>query len=501
MLHHLVTTLILVASGLSPALAGETKKPNILFVIADDLTFRDIGCYGGQAHTPHIDKLATEGMRFARCFQTMPMCSPTRHTIHTGLYPVKSGAYTNHTFAHDHVKSIVHYLKPLGYRVALSGKSHIGPKSVFPFEYSKGDSKSAIDFAAVESLMKESAATGKPFALFACSDEPHEPWTKGREFRDRYDPATLKLRPYLLDTPETRAAYRAYLCEVSQFDAEVGRLLEMLDQHKLRENTLVMVVSEQGNSFPFAKWSLYDSGLQSAMLVRWPGKVKPATTTPALVEYVDITPTFVTAAGETAPPGIDGRSFLPVLLGETAKHKSHVFGMQTTRGIYNGPHHFPIRSVRDDQYKLILNLDPDAEFECMMNNRNWFRSWQSLAASGDEKARATLARYTRRPPIELYDVLKDPYELNNLAGDPSLAETIQRLRGTLEAWMKDQGDEGMKTELTAFTRMLSGNTEYKAWARENRPPNPGKSKRQRKQSEMPEKDEADLLNNPKAPTS
>ena len=128
-----IAFLLLLASGLmatSLAQAGPTPTPNLVFIIADDRTFRDIGCYGGQARTPHIDGLAKEGMRFTRCFQTAPMCSPTRHNIYTGLYPVKSGAYPNHTFAKDGTKSIVHYLKPLGYRVALSGKKHISGNGV-----------------------------------------------------------------------------------------------------------------------------------------------------------------------------------------------------------------------------------------------------------------------------------------------------------------------------------------------------------------------------------
>ncbi|MCD6392776.1 MAG: sulfatase-like hydrolase/transferase, partial [Planctomycetes bacterium] len=102
--------------------AKPSKKPNFMFIIADDCTFRDIGCYGGQAHTPNIDKFAAEAMRFTDCFQAAPMCSPTRHNIYTGIYPVKSGAYPNHTHVNPGVKSIVHYLKPLGYRVALNGK-------------------------------------------------------------------------------------------------------------------------------------------------------------------------------------------------------------------------------------------------------------------------------------------------------------------------------------------------------------------------------------------
>ena len=115
---------------------SDAQKPNFVFIIADDCTFDDIGCYGGPAFTPNIDQFATEGMMFTQAFQTAPMCSPTRHSIYSGLYPVKSGAYPNHAHAYDHVKSIVQYLKPLGYRVALSGKKHIGPDSVYPFEYS-----------------------------------------------------------------------------------------------------------------------------------------------------------------------------------------------------------------------------------------------------------------------------------------------------------------------------------------------------------------------------
>ena len=109
-------------------LRSVSAKPNFVFIIADDCTFRDVGCYGGQAKTPNIDKLAKEGMQFSRCFQTAPMCSPTRHNLYTGLYPVKSGAYPNHTFVKDGTKSVVHYLKPKGYRVALSGKTHINPR-------------------------------------------------------------------------------------------------------------------------------------------------------------------------------------------------------------------------------------------------------------------------------------------------------------------------------------------------------------------------------------
>ena len=119
-----------------PSIVPADERPNLVLIIADDCTYLDMGVYGGQAKTPTLDTLAQQGMQFSRCFQAAPMCSPTRHNIYTGIYPVKSGAWPNHTRVYPGTQSIVHYLHESGYRVALSGKSHIGPKASFPFEYS-----------------------------------------------------------------------------------------------------------------------------------------------------------------------------------------------------------------------------------------------------------------------------------------------------------------------------------------------------------------------------
>lgn len=440
-----ILLICLLPIGLANAAEDERAKPNFLFIIADDCTFRDIGCYGGQAHTPNIDRLATEGMRFTQCFQAAPMCSPTRHNIYTGLYPVKSGAYPNHTFAKKGTRSIVHYLKPLGYRVALSGKKHIAPKTVFPFEYSGGNNP---DFRAVDQLMSQCKRSGTPFCLFACSNEPHSPWNKGDV--SRYDPDKLQLPPYFVDTPETRKNLAAYMAEITYFDWQVGELLKLLDKHKLADNTLVLVVSEQGSSFPFGKWTCYDTGLQSACIARWPGNIKPATISDAMIEYVDVLPTFVTAAGGKPAAVLDGKSFLPVLRGGTDHHKDFVYGIMTTRGINNGSDHFGIRSVRSGKYKYILNLTPDVPFRNACTKSSIFQSWEANAKAGDKEAKDKVHRYRRRPGEELYDVSKDWYEWNNLADDPKYATVEAELKTKLAAWMKEQGDKGQQTELEAF---------------------------------------------------
>lgn len=426
---------------------ADAAKPNLVFIIADDCTFRDIGCYGGQAYTPNIDKLAGEGMKFESCHQSAPMCSPTRHNIYTGLYPVKSGAYPNHTFAKPGTKSIVHYLKPLGYRVALSGKTHIGPKEVFPFEYS---GQKNPDMEKIDELFSECVDSSTPFCLFACSNEPHSPWNKGDA--SRYPPDQVKLPPYLVDTPVVRENFSNYLAEITYYDSQVGEILALLDKHDLRDDTMVVVVSEQGNSFPFAKWTCYGNGLQSAMVVRWPGKVQPGVTTNAIVEYTDVTPTFVDAAGGKPDPSLDGESFLKVLTGETDQHKSYTFGEMTTRGIINGSDNYPIRSVRGQRFRLVWNLNHEAKFTNACTKADYFRSMVQLAKQGDATAKDLVHKYHFRPEFELFDCQADPLEMNNLATDPRYADKLAELKGQLESWMESQGDQGLETELIALLR-------------------------------------------------
>jgi N-sulfoglucosamine sulfohydrolase len=427
---------------------AQDRKPNVLLFIADDCTYRDLELYGGQAKTPHLIDLASEGMTFERCFQAAPMCSPTRHCLYTGLYPVKSGAYPNHTFAHDWVKSIAGYLQEAGYTTDLSGKRHIKPDSVFPFTYS---GKNNPDPAVFADVLAASEAQDRPFLFIAASNEPHSPWNKGDP--SVYPPDSLELPPVLVDTPDTREGFSKYLAEVTYFDSQVGELVDLLDASPLAANTIVIVLSEQGNSFPFAKWTCYDAGLQSACVVRWPGKVKAGTRSEAMIEYVDVVPTILDAAGLERPEVLDGRSFLPVLTGANTTHKTHVFGLQTTRGINNGSEHFGIRSVRGERYRYVRNFTPEMTFENAATADPTFQSWKALAASGDENARRLVRDYQHRPPEELFDTVADPWNRTNLIADPALAPVRDELRAALDAWMEQQGDEGQATEMKALERM------------------------------------------------
>lgn len=448
-LARLIALCLLLASAGASGSPAASAPPSFLLVIADDCTYRDLELHGGQARTPHLLALAGEGMVFERCFQAAPMCSPTRHCLYTGLYPVKSGAYPNHTMAHGWVKSIATYLTGAGYTAHLSGKSHIQPTSVFPFELSGRDNNP--DPAAFAEVLGSSAATGKPFLFIAASNEPHTPWNKGDA--SAYPPGDLRLPPVLADSPDTREGFSRYLAEITYFDTQVGELVGLLDASPHRENTLVMILSEQGNSFPFAKWTCYDAGLQSTCVVRWPGRVAPGRRSGAMVEYVDVVPTFLEAAGLPCPEILDGRSFLPVLRGDADFHKTHVFGLQTTRGIINGSDHYGIRSVRNQRYRYVSNLTPEVVFTNAATKDPTFATWKKMAASGDALAAALVHDYQHRPAEELYDAEADPWNRRNLIDDPALASVRDELRSALDGWMERQGDEGQATEMGALERM------------------------------------------------
>jgi uncharacterized sulfatase len=269
----------------------------------------------------------------------------------------------------------------------------------------------------------------------------------------RYPPDRLDLPPVFVDTPETRRNYSSYLAEITYMDGQVGDVLDTLDATDASESTLVLFLSEQGSGFPFAKWTCYDAGLQSAAVVRWPGVVSRGGVSDAMIEYVDVLPTFLDAAGVARPKVLDGRSFLPVLRGTTDRHKTHVFGIQTTRGVNNGSEHYGIRSIRSEEHLYIRNLTPDAVFRCAASNGQPWDSWVLAAERGDPHAKRQVHDYQHRPAEELYAVRADPWNRTNLIDDPSLASVRDDLRARLDSWMKAQGDEGHATEMKALERM------------------------------------------------
>lgn len=436
------------------------SKPDILLIVSDDHRWCDAGAYGsGDVHMPTLDRLAGEGMRFDRYYTPSPICAPARMALYTGVFPVRNGGWPNHSQCYEGTRSLVHHLRELGYRVGLHGKKHFGPDSVFPFE--------AVED--IKAFMTRDRS--QPFCLVIGTKEPHTPW--GEINADLYDPQRLTLAPNQLDTPETRVALAKYYSDLTRLDAKLSAYLGCVDAGGRSENTIVIYTSDHGAQFPGGKWTCYEPGLKVPFVIRWPGRIKPGSTASALIQHVDTLPTLIEAAGghphmiDTGRPGapdggrgFDGRSFCRVLVGESMTHRDIVCGVNTQEGTINGVP-YPVRSVCDGQHKYILNLCHASDYSNAItakpNARHENRYWQEwlAAARTDRRASFLVDRYLHRPAAELYDLNRDPWELDNRIHDPALTTVRDDLAQRLAAWMEQQGDLGFSTEMRARERQMA----------------------------------------------
>ncbi len=432
-------------------------KPNIVLFIGDDLTWRDIGPYGGaDVRTPNLDKLAKESLKFNRVFAASPTCTPSRSAMYTGLYPMRNGAHANHSLIKDGITTLPVYMSRLGYRVVLAGKSHIGPRPEFPFEYledgnimpagKKGVLWTDLNTEGIDRLLKENDRK-QPLCLIVAAHSPHVIWLPN----EGYDPAKVKLPPYLLDTPDTRQARCDYYTDISHMDEQVGEVRASLGKHGYAGNTMFLFTADQGAQWPFEKWSLYEAGIRTPLLIHWPGHVKAGASTDAMVTLIDLLPTFMEVAGGLPRKGLDGRSFLPVLTGASDHHRDEIYAAHTGDRAMNQA---PMRCVRTDRYAYIVNLRPDLRYNTHISaggkddGKSYWASWLAVAKT-DPAAAKLVERYQSKAAEELYDVEADPYELNNLAADPAHADTVAELREKVRQWRVEQGDDPTKAPLPA----------------------------------------------------
>ncbi|HAK95415.1 MAG TPA: heparan N-sulfatase [Planctomycetes bacterium] len=434
------------AGVISAATAAETP-PNFLLIIADDCSHSELPLFGGRnVATPRIDRLAEEGMLFRSAYVSMSMCVPCRAELYTGLYPLRSGVCWNHSSATPGIESIVQHLGRLGYRTGIAGKVHATPRAVFPFEMVGGFERNCVaetaahDVSGIRAFMTRDPSG--PFCLIVGLVVPHAPWTVGDP--SAFDCAKLVLPPHFPDTPETRESLAKYLAEIAHLDVQVGDVLKALDAAGQAGRTVVMFTSEQGGQWPGCKWTNWNQGLHTALIVRWPGRVTPGAKTDALVQYADVLPTFLDiAGGKPEALGLDGTSFLRVLTGERDTHRRFAYAMHNN--VPEGPP-YPIRSVTDGSFRYIRNLLPDALYiekhvmGSTAHNPYWL-SWL-WASETDPHAYAMVRRYMRRPAEELYDTSADSFELANLAADPAHAARKAALAAELDRWLAEQDDPG-----------------------------------------------------------
>jgi len=422
-------------SGLSLAAApairpAQSQLPNILLLISDDHSKPHVGCYGDPiVHTPNLDRLAREGARFNNCFVASPQCSPNRSAIFTGCTPHTIGTSRLHTPMPPWERTFLEGLKEKGYFVGAFRKVHQGEEFNKRFDF-YGDRQTPFQ------KFFDALPKGRPFFLQFGSTDPHRPYRPGA-FRPPHDPAKVPVPPFLPDTAEVRQDLAHYYDAIARFDAECGKLMELLRRNGLEENTMVVFTGDNGMPFPRAKGTCYDPGIQVPLVVWWPGRVKPGAVYDELISHVDLPATWLEVAGVPRPEKMQGRSFLNLLLGREYQRREAVFCERNWHDNFD-----PIRAVRTGRYKLIFNAAPHFPYRPAWD----LEDSPSWAAYLREARRGRLPRHLlqllnpTRPVLELYDLHEDPNEFHNLASSPDHAELLRELMQKLSDWMHDTYD-------------------------------------------------------------
>ncbi len=430
-----------VANAISSKLAVRSKhphpvqqRPNFIIFIADDHGEDDLGCYGNERiRTPHIDQLASEGMRFTRAFLSISSCSPSRSSILTGRYPHNTGAEDLHVPLPSDQYTLSRYLRNAGYYSASIGKWHLGAPEKRQWDRVNECQASAMATQTIQELRNRDPE--KPFLLWVASTDPHRGYQEGA-VTPPHSPDAVRVPPYLPDHPKIRKELALYYDEVSRFDSHIGQILQELKRQKADENTIVIYISDNGMPFPRAKCTLFDSGIHTPLIVRWPNHIPAGSVHTGLVSSIDLSPTLMAIAG-VPQQTMEGIDITPMLMNPNKKLREQIFAEANW-------HDFEkfTRAVRSERYKLVRNYYWDTPLWNSVDSINsitWHGMLEARSAGELTPAQSFLFN-PERPYEELYDLDADPFELVNLIDDPNYRRLLNELRAELDHWRVDSND-------------------------------------------------------------
>jgi arylsulfatase A-like enzyme len=452
-------------AALSPAAlrAQGAQQPNILWIIAEDFS-PDLSCYGNTyVHTPRIDKLAAEGVRFTNAFTTAPVCSASRSAIATGMYQTSVGGHNHRSHRDDGytlpspVRVFTEYLREAGYHTSNLRNKH----------GLQGTGKTDLNYAHDGMFDGDDWSQRNPGQPFYAQINFHETHRAFARFPDRpVDPASIQLPPYYPDHPAIRLDMAAYYDSAQHLDVKVARVLDRLQQEGLAENTIVFFFGDHGRPMPRGKQFLYDEGIRIPLIVRMPDRLraagyKPGSVSDDLTSAIDITATTLTLAGVTPPKHLQGRP----IFGENAQARDHIIaGRDRCDETVDR-----IRCVRDKRFKYIRNGYPERAYTQPNKYKDTqyptLRAMRDLHAAGKLSGPSAEFMADRRPAEELYDLQADPYEVRNLAADPKQKAQLNRMRAQLDSWIKETGDQGQVAE-KQLPRAESRRSQLEGWCTE-----------------------------------
>ncbi|MCA9080929.1 MAG: sulfatase [Planctomycetaceae bacterium] len=430
-----VALCVIVVLVFGTAVASAAERPNVVWIIADDLS-PELGCYGYKGvSTPNMDRLAADGRRYLNAFATAPVCSSSRSALITSVTQIVTGTHQHRTSVKrplpEPVTPLFELMRRSGYFVC-NGNSTLtkAGKTDYNFEW-KGKAFDGVDWT--------SRQPGQPFFAQVQIKEPHRDFVTAQN-RDRA--ATVQIPSYYPEHPVVRADWANYLQSIEVLDQHVGRVLDRLDREGLTDNTVVFFFGDHGRPHYRDKQWLYDGGLRVPLLIRWPGQLKAGAVHAELVSLLDVTAATLAVAGEEIPQWMEGRN----LLDENFHGRTEVFAARDRCGNTVDR----IRCIRTDRFKLIRNFHPDKPYSVQSGYKvlqyPGLTVAQVLHDRGELVGPPALFWADRRPEYELYDVVADPDEVNNLADDLEHATTLADLQHRLYAWIEASHDQGALVE-------------------------------------------------------
>ncbi|MEZ4777731.1 MAG: sulfatase [Bacteroidia bacterium] len=415
--------------------------PNFIIFIADDVSWDDFGCYGdSQVRTPNIDKLASAGLRFTNVYLTASSCSPSRNSIMTGRYPHNTGAAELHTEPPLGMLSFAEVLRSNNYYSAQAGKFHMGKyaKRGFDRVYEKSDENGDGGERMWVDALKE-RPRDKPFFMWFASYDAHRAWGPN-PFSGTHNPAEITPPFYLADGDETKVDLGKYYDEIKRFDYSIGEVVDQLVAQKVLENTVIIIMADNGRPFPHSKTRVNDRGMKTPFIVHYPALIKKGgNTCNSLISAIDIPPTMMKLAGiDSVPAQFQGYSFDQVLTTPQKPFRHYVFAEHNWHD-YEAHE----RMIRNQHFMYIRNFRPLAPQMGPADavESPSFQELVQLKDNGSLTAIQADVFAVPRPREELYDLQRDPLQLLNLASLPEYADTLKNLSDKLQKWMIETGDD------------------------------------------------------------
>jgi arylsulfatase A-like enzyme len=428
------------------------KRPNVLIVIADDWSWPHAGVYGDKVvKTPHFDRAAKRGMLFHRSYCVASSCTPSRAAILTGqvAHRLQQGGNLHGTLPQQY-EVFPDLLERAGYVIGLVGKGW-GPGVLEGSGRTRNPAgPPAKNFAAfLKALPKD-----RPFYFWYGSKDPHRPYEEGIGVKAGMNPAAVKVPPYWPDTPKVRGDILDYYARVQRFDDQLGELLVELEKSGRADETIVIIISDNGMPFPRCKANCYEMSTHMPMAVLWPGKLAQDRHCHDFVSFIDLAPTILEAAGVPVPKAMHGQSLMPLLLGDLGwKGRDRVFvERERHANVRKDNLSYPVRAIRTKDFLYVRNLRPDrwpaGDPELVfavgpfgdIDDGPCKREVMRLAAGTPAEKHLFELSCGKRPAEELYDLKKDPFEMVNVAGKAEYAKVQAGLRAELDRWMADTND-------------------------------------------------------------